>query len=102
MIQENHPSINHDRPPSTSSLRRTNTTSYLVCQGSSISGPRAKSGPRRPQNWPAEQSQNAENNYCIFFQIRSSVLKIYIFISVIYISILVKFSSAMQDAVQLL
>jgi len=74
-----------------------------LVQGSSISRPRAKSGPRRPQNWPAKQSQNAEKNYCIFFQIRSSVLKIYISIFVINeTSIVVKFSSAMQDAVQLL
>jgi len=28
-------------------------------QGSSISGPRAKSGPLRSINWPAEQHQNA-------------------------------------------
>jgi len=42
-------------------------------------------------------------NYCIFFKIRSSVLQIYIFIFVISeTSILVKFSSVMQDEVQLL
>jgi len=69
---------------------------FAINQGSSISGPRAKSGPRRPHNWHAEQSQNTE-------KIISSVLKIYIFIFVINeTSILVKLSSAMQDAVQLL
>src|SRR6218665_2197167 len=34
-----------------------------VDQGSSISGPRAKSGPRMPNNWPAVQCQNAEEIY---------------------------------------
>jgi len=40
-------------------------------QGSSISGPRA--GPRRPYNWPAEQRQNAEDIYYIFFKLDFSV-----------------------------
>ena len=52
-------------------------------QGSSISGPRAKSGPRRPNNWPAEQRQNAEEIYYIFFKIHLSVLTIYIFVLII-------------------
>src|SRR6218665_3569647 len=54
-----------------------------VYQGSSISGPRAKSGPRRPNNWPAEQLQNAEEIYYNFFKIHLSVLTIYIFILII-------------------
>jgi len=49
---------------------------YLLGQGSSISGPRAKSGPRRPYNWPVEQRQNAEDIYYIFFKIDFSVLTI--------------------------
>src|SRR6218665_1858510 len=44
-------------------------------QGSSISGPRAKSGPRGPNNWPAKQRQNVEEIYYIFFKIHFSVLK---------------------------
>jgi len=69
-------------------------------QGSSISGPRAKSGPRRPNNWPAEQRQNAEDIYYMFsknpfFCINNSA---YIFIFVINeILILVEFSLVMQD-----
>src|SRR6218665_1037726 len=69
-------------------------------QGSSISGPRAKSGPRRPNSWPAEQGQNAEEIYYIFFKTHFFVLTIYVFIFIIKeILILVKFSSVMQDAV---
>jgi len=54
-------------------------------QGSSISGPRAKSGPRRPNNWPAEQRQNAEEIYYNFFKVHLSVglLTIYLFILII-------------------
>jgi len=66
-------------------------------QGSSISGPQAKCGPRRPNNWPAEQRQNAEEIYYNFFKIHFSVLKNYIIINEWLI--LVKFSSVMQDAV---
>ena len=47
-----------------------------IGQGSSISGPRAKSGPRRPNNWPAEQCQNAEDIYYIFYKIHFSILTI--------------------------
>ena len=36
------------------------TGNICVEQGSSISGPRAKSGPWRPNDWPVEQCQNAE------------------------------------------
>ena len=32
----------------------------VLVQGYSISGPRAKCGPRRPNNWPAEHCQNVE------------------------------------------
>ena len=42
-------------------------------QGSSISGP------RRPNNWPVEQHQNAEEIYYIFLQIHFPILTIYIF-----------------------
>jgi len=45
-------------------------TVISVLQGSSISGPRAKSGPRRPNSWPAEQRQNAEEICYIFFKIQ--------------------------------
>jgi len=51
----------------------------VIKQGSSISGPQAKCGPRRPNNWPAEQRQNAEEIYYIFFKIHFSVLTIYIY-----------------------
>ena len=69
-------------------------------QWSSISGPRAKSGPRRPNNWSAEQRPNANEIYYIFFKIHFSVLTIYTFIFIINeILILVKFSSVMHDAV---
>src|SRR6218665_2808296 len=65
-----------------------------VRQGSSISGPRAKSGPRRPNYWPAEQRQNAEEIAYIFFKTHFSVFTIYILIIIFIISlmkILVKF-----------
>src|SRR6218665_819987 len=72
---------------------------FGLYQGSSISGPRAKSGPRRPHNWPAEQLQNSEEIYYIFFKIYLSVLTIYVFLFIINERlILVKFSSVMQDA----
>ena len=75
----------------------------ILFQRSSISGPRAKSGPRRLNNWPAEQRQNAEEIYYNFFKIHLSVLTIYIFIFIVNESlILVKFCSVMQDALQLL
>jgi len=64
-------------------------------QGSSISGPRAKAGLRRQNNWPAEQRQNAEEIYYVL-----PVLAIYIFIVIINEKLIfVKFSSVMQDAV---
>ena|SRR6218665_2506605 len=53
-------------------------------QGSSVSSPQAKSGPRRPSNWPSEQPQNAEDIYYIFFKIHFYVLAIYIFIFIIH------------------
>jgi len=49
-------------------------------QGSSISGPRAKSASRRSNIWPAEQRQNAKEIYNIFFNISFPVLSIYILI----------------------
>src|SRR6218665_86018 len=55
----------------------------LLGQGSSISGPRAKSGPRRPNNWAAEQRQNADEIYYNFFKVHLSVLTIYLFILII-------------------
>ena len=56
---------------------------YAVGQGSSISGPRAESGPRRPNNWPVEHRQNAEEIYYISFKIHFSALIIYIFLFII-------------------
>jgi len=71
----------------------------IICQGSSISDLRAKSGPPRPNNWPAGVFPNTEKIYYIFFKIHFSVLKIYISIFIINeILILVKLSSVMQDA----
>src|SRR6218665_567039 len=74
-----------------------------VRQGSSISSPQAKSGPRRRNNWLAEQCQNhksAKEIYYIFFKIYFSVLTIYIFTFIINERlILVKFSSIIQDTV---
>src|SRR6218665_3513057 len=54
---------------------------FTVNQGSSISGLRARIGPRRLNNRPAEQHQNAKEIYYIFFQIHFPVLTIYIFTS---------------------
>ena len=69
--------------------------------GSSISGPQAKSGPRRPNNWPAEQRQNAEEIYYNFFKVHLSVLTIYLFILIINERLILvkKISLVMQDAV---
>jgi len=69
-----------------------------LAQGSSISDPRAKSGPRRPNKGPAENRQNSEEIDYIFFKIHFSVLTIYIF-NINEILILLKFSSVMQDSV---
>ena len=63
----------------------------LLSQRSSISGLRAKTVPRRPNNWPVEQCQNAEKIYYLLFKFHFSVLTIYIFIFIINeILILVK------------
>ena len=78
----------------------SNSSDRWSTLGSSISGPRAKSGPRRPNNWPAEQRQNGEEIYYIFLKIHLPVLTIYIFLFIVNERlILVKFISVMSDAV---
>ena|SRR6218665_1742935 len=89
------------------SVRRSFSYRTLVCKsydrGLQLAARGPKLAPRRPNNWPAEQRQNAEEICYLFFKIHFSVLTIYIFISIINeILILVKFSSTVQDTVQLL
>src|SRR6218665_435285 len=73
---------------------------FTIHQGSSISGPRAKSGLRRLNNSPAEQHQNAQELFLHFLSNSfSSINNLYIYLLLMKRLILVKFSSVLQDAV---
>jgi len=65
----------------TSEVKYLSVTSHSYLQDFGLGQRSSISGPRRPNNWPAEQLQNAEEIYYIFFKIYFSVLTIYIIIN---------------------